>query len=180
MVRADAGNSAAVAPSQWMPEDYGLLAWSYDPTLATAQLVLGNLEGNYQKVILRKAATISNIHVHVMSGGSGSHGAALYSGAGARLAWSSAVAAAWSSAGYKTMALNTPYVAAAGVYYLQTVLESGAAATLAALPGDFAPYGNVGLVSPNLRSIRDNIGVATPATMTTPQPSGRAPWMGCS
>ncbi len=76
--------------------------------------------------------------------------------------------------------INTPYVAAAGAYYLQTVQETGSGVTLAALPGDFSPYGNAGLVSPNLRSIRDNIGNATPATMTAPQPSGRAPWLGCS
>lgn len=107
--------------SSGAPEDFGLLAWTFDMANAgTSQIITtaGTLQG--ARLYLGKAATVTNLCAYLQTAGAtltaGQNKGALYNSAGTLLGTTVDQATAWTSTGFKTMALATPVLCPAGLY----------------------------------------------------------------
>lgn len=105
--------------------DLGYKAWNFGPFMATSGSVLPTAGQLFVvKVKLATPETITNIHMHVITAGTvltaGQNFAALYNSGGTLISGSTTAdqTTPWGSTGAKVMALGTPYVAAAGTYYV--------------------------------------------------------------
>lgn len=105
----------SIAEDLLVPEDYGLLAWNWQPVFAlttTTQPLLTAGRLNCWTVPIRYPLTVTNINLYLMAAGSGltsgSCGVALYSSTGALIGSNvtAGLATAWASTGYKTHALT--------------------------------------------------------------------------
>lgn len=155
------------------PADHNLLAWTFDPGVGMAGLLVpaaGTL--NEVKLKLDTAALVSNIHMVLTNAGvtltSGQNFAMLYSAAGVLLGSTASQHTAWQSAGAKTMALQTPVNVPAGYCYVGFFCNGSTLPTFCRGNQSSAPGGNVGLAAPNLRSATADTGLTT----TIPDPVG--------
>lgn len=109
------------------PADQGFIAWTYEPA-GTGTAAPGSGGVRLGRIILRRAATISNIWLSVITAGSGLTSGqsfvGLYSGSGTRLAVSADQSTSWTSGGVKQIALTASYAAAPGIYYV-ALLSNG-------------------------------------------------------
>ncbi|MFD9920661.1 hypothetical protein ACFWXR_14405 [[Kitasatospora] papulosa] len=108
------------------PADHNLLAWSFDPSFAanTSAPVGGSVY--LVRIFLRKVATVSKVVLMTVSAGSGLTAnqsyAGLYTASGARVGVTASQSSAWTTANNTlSMALTSPYSAAAGSYYVAFV-----------------------------------------------------------
>jgi len=103
----------------WLPEDYGLLAWSADPALCSTAAVI-NSPGLLALVSIRitEPMTITNVCAAINTAGSGltsgQNFAALYQN-NSLLAATADQSTAWASTGLKTMALTSPQAVTPGM-----------------------------------------------------------------
>lgn len=108
--------------SSFMAADAGWLAWNYDPALTAGSTGLTTGQLFMCRVDLAAPATISTLYYAVNTVGvtltAGQNLAGLYDASGNLLAQTADQSASWISAGFKSTALITPYVAAAGTYHL--------------------------------------------------------------
>lgn len=164
-----------LAPSEaWIPADNGLLAASLDPASCDDN-GSAPLSGTVYMVAvrLRVATTVTNLHAVIGVAGSGLTSGrcflGLYSSAGSLLGQTADQATAWATAGNVKAALTTPYVAAAGTYYVAILANGTTRPTFACgstLGANFTP-GNANMTAATARFGR---GPATqntlPATVT--------------
>lgn len=139
IVDADVNASAAIAQSKvanlttdlagkansngnYVPGDANLLTWAYDPSMATNSFAV--LAGILYliKVKLPVASTITDLLVGTATAGSGltagQNWAALYNSSGTRVGVTADQTTPWQTSANISMALTTPYAAAAGTYYV--------------------------------------------------------------
>lgn len=174
------------------PSDNGLAAWAYDPATAVSSSspTLGKVY--LIKMRVNAATTISKLLIWVAAGltgnatlTSGQNFAALFDNAGNQLAITADQTAAWATSGAKTMALISPYTAAAGTYYVG-LLMNGAAGT-GTMPtwsrSVSTAIGNIGLTSGAYRFMSSGTGqTAMPSSITLASAAneGLAFWAGIS
>ena len=104
------------------PADQGFIAWTFDAGVVGGSASPSSGGVRLGRIILRRAATISYIWLSVVTAGSGLTAnqsfVGLYSSSGTQLGVSADQSSSWASAGFKQIALTTPYTAAAGTYYV--------------------------------------------------------------
>ena len=158
----------------WRPTDQGLVAWTMDPASCTTSgttLSLGYIY--FMEVILRAPTTITSLCAVLGSAGSGLTSgqclAGLYTSSGTRVGVTADLSTTWNSAGDKTMALTSPYSAAAGKYYVAFLVNGTTSPTFACgstLGAAFTP-GNAHLTSGNYRFCRSGSGqTSLPSSFT--------------
>ncbi|NUQ95301.1 MAG: hypothetical protein HOY79_01620 [Streptomyces sp.] len=141
------------------PADQGLIAWTSDG-IATGSANPASGGVRLGRIILRRAATITNIWLSVVTAGSGLASGqsfvGLYSPSGTQLGVSADQSTAFASAGVKQIALTSPYTAAAGIYYVALL-------TNATTPPAFAAMG-----PPTNSPANANLTVSTGRTLSGP------------
>lgn len=182
---------ANVGPSEMLPKDHGLIAWSA-PIDYARDVSLLNVEagaGNLRLSMIRRvpATTVTNLHISISTGGStltsGQCFATLYSAAGALLGVTASQHTAWQSAGVKTMALTAPVAVPAGNYYVG-LWYNGTTAPTVQRSGLGAAGGSatIGQVSGTFNAANANSGLTTtaPATLGTQSASLLHWWVALS
>ena len=156
--------------NQWRPAEYGLISWAYDPSLASAANLLaagGTVYGVRLKV--DQESTITNTHVIVTAAGvtltAGQCFAAVYQN-NALLGTTASQDVAWTTTGFKTMALASPVVVARGDVTVAFFANGTTLPTLARTTGSSFLH-NLGLATPNFRYHSADTGRTTtmPATL---------------
>lgn len=175
-----------VPPANWVPSDHGLLAWTADPSTASSSATPAAGTLFMVKMKLPTAATVTNMIFHLTAGGSvltaGQSLAGLYNSSRQLLSGAADQAAAWASAGVKTVALTTPQTLSAGTYYVgffsngttPPTFRSGITASSAS---------NIGLSTANSRFATADTSLTTALPSTTATlASGNFPsfWVGLS
>jgi hypothetical protein len=112
--------------NQWGPADQGLLAWSFDPSLAGFSSAPVGGSVYLIRVKLRRAATVSKVVLMTVAAGSGltanQNYAGLYTASGTRVGVTASQSSAWTTANNTlSMSLTSSYSAAAGDYYVAFV-----------------------------------------------------------
>lgn len=170
------GNVWSLVPSNaQIPGDQGLIAWSIAPYDVNGQIQPTGGVIQLIKVLLRSAATITNVIVNVATAGATLTSSQCFAGVfdftGARQGVTADQSTTWNSTGLKTMALTTPYSAPAGSYWVALVSNgttqpqfSGGTAT----PALSASFVNVGATASTAR-------FATTGTAQTTLPSSITP-----
>jgi hypothetical protein len=186
VVDLSAGGSGGSTSANFQPSDHGLLSWTMDPAACSATgttLSLGVIY--FLEVVLRSAATISNLCAVIGTAGSGLTAgqclAGLYTSTGTRVGITADQATVWNSTGDKSMALTSSYSAAAGKYYVAFLVNGTTSPTFACgstLGASFTP-GNAHLTSGNYRFCRSASGqTSLPAsyTITSATPDANNVW----
>lgn len=161
-----------VSPS-WQPSDQNLIAWSYEPSVATSSGTITPGVIQLVAVILRKAATITNVIVEIAAVGSALTTAenflALYDSSGTRQGVTADQTSAWASTGVMVTPLATPYSAAAGVYYVAVLSNGSTSPTFARSTGITGAGGfiNVGLTASTARfAVNGTAQTSMPSSLT--------------
>ncbi|MGW0578607.1 hypothetical protein ACWD25_22160 [Streptomyces sp. NPDC002920] len=170
----------------WRPSDQNMIAWTMNPAACTASgttLSLGYIY--FIQVILRAPTTITNLCAVIGTAGSGLTSgqclAGLYTSGGTRVGVTADLSTTWNSSGDKTMALTSPYSAAAGKYYVAFLVNGSTSPTFACgstLGASFTP-GNARLTSGNYRFCRSGSGqtsLPSSFTMTSATPDANNVW----
>ncbi|WJN62720.1 minor tail protein [Streptomyces phage phiScoe15] len=117
-------------PDEWLPEDFGLKAWSSDPAVCQSNGAYTGTTGiRMTAVTLRQAQTINRIGWHFLGYAGGlqtGSWAALYNSSGTRVATSGDLSTATyepaeqhaSGGGFSSAPLTAAYTATPGVYYI--------------------------------------------------------------
>jgi molybdopterin-binding protein len=104
-----------------LPDDRGMLGWAFPPFAAVQQNAIATGVLHLSRIDVHTATTISNIVTSIAVAGvtltAGQNYLGLYNSSGVLVAQTVDQTAAWGSAGNKTTAI-TPYVAAAGFYWV--------------------------------------------------------------
>lgn len=140
---------ARLGASIWQPDDYGMIAYtSAMEGLATnVQPASGGVR--MRRIRLIQDATITNLHTIVTIAGitltAGQSFLGLYNTSGTRVAVSADQSVPWTTTGFKTAALISPYAAAAGDYFV-AVVTNGATTPALAVESALASFtANAGL-----------------------------------
>ena len=192
---ATPGNSARAAPANhqhprtyWNPSDQGLVTWTMDVTVATANSILPAQGTLYVvRVHVPVAATVRNILAAITNAGSGLRAGQCFAGlwsasGGARVGVTADQSTGWATAGVKTMALTSTANLAAGDYYIGLYANGTTLPNFARgnnqIGGAFANAG----MSGNFRVATANTGLTTtpPATLGTLTASSTAWWLALS
>ncbi|MDX6480344.1 MAG: hypothetical protein QOG85_854 [Gaiellaceae bacterium] len=173
----------------WIPADHGLLAWNGDVyCLASAGSTLAAAGTIYRvRLHIPEAMSITNIWCYVAVAGStltaGQCFCALYQG-NTKLGQTADQAAAWVSAGVKTMALTGgPFAVTAGDIDIAVWFNGTTGPALATGGQNAATIMNVGLSLANSRWGVCDTGITTtaPTNLITPSAAlGRSYWFGVS
>ena len=123
------GRASALEMSAWMPGDYGLKGWSYDP--ATQSTTLTMATGTiYMSKIKLDVGTITALGTGINTAGSsltaGQSFMALYDNSGTLLGQTADQSANWTTVGYKQPSLITPVVISTAGYYHVAQFSNGA------------------------------------------------------
>jgi hypothetical protein len=154
-----------------LPEDQGLLGWSIDPAVCSANLAPSGA-GVLQLMRLKipKATTITNMLVNVTVIGATLTNSyiALYNAAGTQLGASADQSSVWTSTGVKTTTLTSPVAVTAGTYYAAILV--GSAATLPQFRGGSGTSGtaNAGITAAPFRTGTISSGLTAPPASFTP------------
>lgn len=117
-------------------EDVGYIAWAYDPVVITNQSSVVNGTLYLCQLNIRYPATITNLVVQLQAGATtptaNQNYLGLYNSAGAKVAATAAAAFDTPSAtsGGKSVALSTPYAAAAGKYWVAILMNAATPAMM--------------------------------------------------
>ena len=171
----------------WTPADHGLLAWTYDPALASNTTVAVSGTKYVQRIKIGQPITVSNIIMVLPTAGntltSNQNGCALYDSTGVQIGVTADQTASWVSTGVKTMAItpvgvNPPYC------YVEIMSNGTTPATFTrATPSNSAL--NVNLSGATLRNATNGTGATaldasiTPGSLTAAN-SPLAYWVGLS
>lgn len=158
----------------WLPSDQNLIAWTFDPATCAGNSAptLGTVY--FSAVILRTAKTITNVILSLAVVGttltSGENFAGLYDSTGVQRGVTADQTAAWGSIGAKTMALTSPYAAAAGVYWIAFVANAAAAPQFAraSAVASGGSTSNAGLTAATARYVTNGTGATTLPGSITP------------
>ena len=151
----DAASKAYI--NNWIatPDQQGWLAWNYDPVYCSNASNLVTQTVAVAKIILPVAITVTNIAIHVVNTGSGlTSGQSLvgfYDSGGTQRAVSADQSGSWTSAGLKTIAMTTPYPAAAGTYFVALLCNGTTPMGPARTNSSGAIIANAGLTAANFR-----------------------------
>jgi hypothetical protein len=154
------------------PSNQGsLIAWNYDPAIAVNNSTITAGVVYLVKVKLYAAATITNVVAYIITldAGltSGQCFAGLYNSSGAQVAITANQSASWATAGFKAMALTTPYSAAAGDYYVALLANGNTALAFARSTSAGTPVINAGLSAGSYRVCSSGTGqTALPGSIT--------------
>lgn len=180
-LKDSSGNTVALKNSDPTAVDSGLLAWSFDPTIATQTFLTTAGVLYLSRVVLTGQQTITNGLVGLTTAGgtltSGQNFLALYNSSGTRIAVSADQTTAFATAGLITAAWTTPVSnAAPGIYYVGVLCNGGTAVTLASgttlKPGNVS-LGNAGLTTATSRYLTSGTSqTATPSSVTLGSASG--------
>ena len=192
---ATPGNSARAAPANhqhprtyWNPSDQGLVTWTMDVMVATANSILPAQGTLYLvRVHVPVAATVRNILAAITNAGSGLRAGQCFAGlwhasGGARVGVTADQSTGWATTGVKTMALTSAVNLTAGDYYIGLYANGTTLPHFARgnnqIGGAFA---NAGMTS-NFRVATANTGLTTtpPATLGTLTSSNTAWWLALS
>ena len=175
------GNVVALKNADPAATDSALLAWSYDPTIATQTFLTTAGVLYLTRVVLTGQQTLTNGLIGLSTAGgtltSAQNWVALYNSAGTRIAVSADQSTAFATAGLITAAWTSPVVgAAAGIYYIGVLCNGGTAVTLASgttlKPGNVS-LGNAGLTTATSRYLTSGSSqTTTPASVTLSSASG--------
>ena len=166
--------------------DYGLLAYNYDPCTIGSGQALG-ASGTLYVMKLRTPIPLSvtNVHAHVQTAGAtltaGQNFAALYDGSKALLGQSADQSTAWTSTGFKTMALTGGAKSVPAGYFYIALWSNGTTRPAFGRAGSVAAI-NLGLTAANARWASANTGQTTtaPATLGTFTAQTQSYWAGVS
>ncbi len=106
------------------PGDHGIIGWNYPADLAGSSTIMPTATlVHIAKILVPTAQTITNLHIHIATQGGTLTNSymALYNSAKGLLSQSADQSSAnsnWQTGGFKAVALGTPQVVAAGVYYV--------------------------------------------------------------
>lgn len=176
-----AGNVVPLKNSDPTAADSSLLAWSFDPTIATQTFLTTAGVLYLSRVVLTSQQTITNGLVGLTTAGgtltSGQNFLALYNASGTRIAVSADQTTAFATAGLITAAWTTPVTAAApGVYYVGVLCNGSTALTLASgttLKPANVSLGNAGLATATSRFLTSGTSqTAAPSSVTLGSASG--------
>jgi parallel beta-helix repeat protein len=192
---ATPGNSARAAPANhqhprtyWNPSDQGLVTWTMDVMVATANSILPAPGTLYLvRVHVPVAATVRNILAAITNAGSGLRSGQCFAGlwsasGGARVGATADQSTGWATTGVKTMALTAAANLTAGDYYIGLYANGTTLPNFARgnnqIGGAFA---NAGMTS-NFRVATANTGLTTtpPATLGPLTASNTAWWLALS
>lgn len=173
---AIAANAAAItaqAPDNiWGPGDLGLIAWNYEPTTASNQTAATNGTLYLMQLNLRYAKTITNLCFAITVAGTtptaSQNYLGLYNAAGTLVAATAAAAldTPTTTTGFKSIAVSTPYAAAAGKYWVGLLLNATTPAQPTRAIGT-PSIPNLGLAAANLRFATNGTGLtALPGSIT--------------
>lgn len=169
-------------PSQWIPSDNGLLAWTVEPTSVDFTLALGSgyLGGSLVKVGVTDTCTAVSYNVNTAGSGftASRNYMGLYDPSGALIAQTAEMGSTWSVAGQKT----TPWVNSVGIspgfYYVGFVCQATTIPVFAASSNGFA-LGNRGRSALGWRgSYINTTYTAMPSTRPTPNNAVNITWFG--
>ncbi|HXJ48437.1 MAG TPA: hypothetical protein VNF91_04640 [Candidatus Acidoferrum sp.] len=159
---------------EWGPEDFGLLAWTYDPQYAASSSIIPAVAGtvNFAKLKIQKPISVSNILYSVLANGSGLTSGqcfiALHQN-GTLIGVSADQSVAWTTSTLKTTALvGGPFAIAPGDLHV-TFFYNGTTAPAIARQISYEPQTNI-----NLGTAAKRYGqtVDTGRTTTMPSPLG--------
>lgn len=182
------GSAYAVNPSTWMPEDYGLIAWSSDPAIGTSTTQTVTNGTIYLSALrIRRAVTITNVHWAPNAAGvtptSGQNFAALVSSAGTILSSVGVDALVTTAAGNKPIAvLAAPQAVAAGMYWVALLFNAATPPVLLRTSGQQLGTNNYGLAAAGLRfATNGTAATALPGSFTpASNVAGPALWVAVS
>lgn len=167
------GVSIAAIPSNWQPEDYGLIAWQGDPSVFTSQTqLLTNGTIYLSGLRIRKATTITNVHWAPQAAGvtptAGQNYAALVNSAGTILSSVGVDDKVTATAGTKvTAVLAAPQAVTPGMYWVAMLFNAATAPTLLRTSGQQTGTNNYGLTAATYRyAINGTSATALPANFT--------------
>lgn len=165
-------NGVAVPPGEFLPADFGFLAWAYDPTVTINQTATVNGTLYLARLILRSAQTISTLWTSIAQGATtptaNQNFLGLYDASGVRQAVTAAGAidAATASTGPLSQAVVTPFAAPAGKYWLAALFNAATPCQLARASG-FQSTPNAGTSGASLRWAVNGTGLtALPSSIT--------------
>jgi hypothetical protein len=151
----DAASKAYV--NNWVatPDQQGWLAWNYDPVYCSNASNLTTQTVAVAKIILPAAITVTNIAIYAVNAGAtltaGQSLVGFYDSGGTQRAVSADQSASWTSGGLKTVAMTTPYAAAAGTYYVALLCNGTTPMGPARTNSSGAIIANAGLSAANFR-----------------------------
>lgn len=182
------GVAFAGNPSSWEPEDYSLIAWSYDPAVGTTNTTATANGTIYLSAVrIRRPATITNVHWAPNAAGvtptSGQNFAALVNSSGVILSSVGVDALVTSGPGTKTTAiLAAPQSVTAGMYWVALLFNAGTPPVLLRTSGQQAGTNNYGLTAAALRFATNGTGATVLPASFTPGSNGSGPslWVAVS
>lgn len=171
----------------WLPSDYNLMSWTYDPVVAAEGTSQVTADGEAQVVRLRiptflVAGDIENIHAHVSFPGVDVLGfyVALYQD-GVLLGQSADLTAMISTVGYKTLPLQAPVDVSQGIVEVVFWVESSTT------PPSFRSTGDSAIVNGPFNTSGSRYATADTGLTTTAPPTlgaktalARSYWIGLS
>lgn len=168
----------------WTMADYGLVGWSADPTWAPATgAAPASGASRLVRVMVPTAATITNIVGVIITAGAtltaSQSWIGLYDTSFNRLGVSATQHTAWTTTGIKTMALTTPYAAAAGEYYVAFV-SNGTTIPQFQLVSSSSVVPGLGRTSTDLMAMSGNASITTLPSTLTPGAVSLRYWFGLS
>lgn len=168
-ITSNASRSTTLEQASWMPIDYGLVSWAYDPSsqLASMTMTTGVI---YMVKMKFTAGTVSALGVSISAAGvgltAGQSFLALYDNNGVLVGQTADQSVAWTSLGYKQANLVTPINVSTGYYHV-------AAFSNGATPPGIARGNNIATTPSisNLNLTAANARWATAGTATTAPPA---------
>lgn len=165
--------SWATIPNQGpQPSDQNLIAWTYDPVIPGASTAPTGGQVQLMKVIIRLAATVTNVILHIPTIGNtlttNENFAGLYGSTGTLLSATADQTAAWGSTGLKTMALSAAQAVTAGIYYIGFVANGSTTPSFARGAGltSESTLLNVGVTAATARFATSGVSITTLANVT--------------
>lgn len=171
----------------FQPSDHAIKAWSQDPAGCGSTGSINTSGVIYlSKVILRAAATVSNLYVTVTAAGSGltagQNLVGLYTSTGTKLVEGADQTTPFASAGTKTVAI-TPQNLAAGSYYIAIMSNGTTPATFMRGNGASGSALNIGLANSVGRFLDFGAGqtsLPSSITMASTSQNSAARWVAMS
>jgi hypothetical protein len=171
-----------------IPSDHNLLGWSFDPAnLQAGVLQLGGGTLQVVRFKVMNTTAVSNLIVNLTLGGavlvSGRNLAGLYSDSGNLLGQTVDQTTAWSTAGLKVMALQSPATVTPWTWYKMGWFNNGLTApSMSRGQNTDSAVLNAGMSGSTLRYSTADTGLTTtlPATIGTQTASAIAWWVGVS
>lgn len=188
-ITTNTASIVALNNGNMLPSDYGLIAWTMDPSEAANTQVLTNNTIHMAKIKILSSTIVSNICIPVATAGAtltaGQNFAGIYDAGGTLLGETADQSAVWTSTGNKIMPLTAAFTAIPGYYYI--ALLSNGTTPPAIVRENNTSAGtdqviNFNLTADTARSATAGTGIALPAsiTMSSRTMTAQSWWMAVS